>query len=156
MPDDPLADLRDIHLPADPSWWPPAIGWWLVAGLLALLIVGLVIFIRHRLARSAPRRHALAMLEKIQSIAVDKQHVQPCVQELSRLLRRVVLKRYPRIQTAGLTGDDWLRFLDETGATDQFTRGHGRVLASAPYSSSSNVDISKLTVLIEKWIRNNL
>ncbi|MBP6325901.1 MAG: DUF4381 domain-containing protein, partial [Dokdonella sp.] len=20
--------LRDIHLPPDPSWWPPAPGWW--------------------------------------------------------------------------------------------------------------------------------
>ena len=156
MPDDPLADLRDIHLPADPSWWPPAIGWWLAAGLLALIIVLLIMFVRHRRAQTAPRRHALSMLEKIQAIAVDEEHVQPCVQELSRLMRRVVLRRYPRVQAAGLIGDAWLEFLDDTGTTNQFTHGPGRVLAHGPYTPSSDADISKLTQLIAQWIKNNL
>ena len=31
-------ELRDIHLPDPLSWWPPAIGWWLlVIGSLALV-----------------------------------------------------------------------------------------------------------------------
>ena len=37
---DPLAQLRDIHLPEPVSWWPPALGWWLVAmTVMTLLIV---------------------------------------------------------------------------------------------------------------------
>ncbi len=156
IPDDPLADLRDIQLPADPSWWPPAIGWWLVAGLLALFIVAAIWLIRRHRVKTAPRRHALSLLEKIEAIAVDKDHVQPCVQELSRLMRRIVLQRYPRVQAAGLTGDDWLQFLDHTGTTNQFTHGAGRALAQGPYALNSDADISKLAPLIAQWIKKNL
>ena len=29
---DPLAGLRPLHRPLPVSWWPPAPGWWLLAG----------------------------------------------------------------------------------------------------------------------------
>ena len=35
----PELQLRDIHLPPEPSWWPPAPGWWLLAAILVAAIV---------------------------------------------------------------------------------------------------------------------
>ena len=35
----PQLQLRDIHLPPEPSWWPPAPGWWLLALLLVIYLV---------------------------------------------------------------------------------------------------------------------
>jgi len=41
--------LRDIHLPPDPSWWPPAPGWWVLAVLvLAMLLAGAWLWRRQR------------------------------------------------------------------------------------------------------------
>lgn len=37
MTSDPLAQLRDIHPPPPPSWWPPAPGWWILAALALVL-----------------------------------------------------------------------------------------------------------------------
>ncbi len=41
--EDPLAQLRDLHLPQAVADWPPALGWWLLAGLV---LSGLVWFMR--------------------------------------------------------------------------------------------------------------
>ena len=39
MQSDPLQQLRDVHLPPDPSWWPPAPGWWILAAVIAVIIL---------------------------------------------------------------------------------------------------------------------
>ena len=52
-----LSGLRDIHLPIEPSWWPPAIGWWL---LLAAFFVLLIIFaLCYLYWYTRPRQYAL-------------------------------------------------------------------------------------------------
>ena len=38
MEADPLAQLRDIHLPADISWWALAPGWWALIIMLGLMV----------------------------------------------------------------------------------------------------------------------
>ena len=58
--------LRDIHLPGDAPFWPPAPGWWLLALLIVALIVwGVVRAMRHyRIRRHRARvMAALAQLE---------------------------------------------------------------------------------------------
>jgi len=49
--------LRDIHLPAPLSWWPPAPGWWLLLTLLvAIALLGG--YLLHRYRRNALQRAA--------------------------------------------------------------------------------------------------
>ena len=36
--------LRDLHLPGEPSWFPPAPGWWLLA---VLLIIAAIVLLRY-------------------------------------------------------------------------------------------------------------
>jgi len=40
MNPDPLAPLRPLHLPDQIGWWPPAPGWWLLAGVAAVVLGG--------------------------------------------------------------------------------------------------------------------
>ncbi|HYN78294.1 MAG TPA: DUF4381 family protein, partial [Lamprocystis sp. (in: g-proteobacteria)] len=59
---DPLAGLRDWHLPAPVAWWPPAPGWWLVAGLVMVGVVVGWAWWQRRQRRRAAARIALSRL----------------------------------------------------------------------------------------------
>ena len=83
-------ELRDIHLPAAVSWWPPALGWWLLLALALGLGVAFLLWRRG----SATRRLRAAALAELGAIEGAFEHAgdgHACAQALSRLLRRLAL-----------------------------------------------------------------
>lgn len=150
----PVLDLRDVHAPPFPDFWPPAPGWWIAAVLLAgvLVIVSVQLYRRYRLRRL--RRQVLATLDTLTAGYSSEASV-GFVTDVSTLLRRVALRRFPRRRVAALFGADWCRFLDETGGNGGFSQGAGQVLASGPYAARVDVDSEGLTTLARTWIRKN-
>jgi len=150
----PALDLRDVHAPPFPDFWPPAPGWWIAAVLLAglLVFVSVQFYRRYRLRRL--RRQVLASLDTL-AAGYSEDAAVGFVTEVSMLLRRVALRRFPRHRVAALFGADWCRFLDETGGDGGFSRGAGQVLASGPYAARVEVDPEELTTLARLWIRKN-
>jgi hypothetical protein len=144
--------LRDIHAPAPPGVWPPAPGWWVLAGVgLVLLGFGLWwLYRRYRLARR--RRRILDQLAGLPGRATGAL----LAAEVSALLKRVALARYPRTEVASLTGTPWLELLDRTGGGGRFVQGPGRVLAEGPYAPAPDFDADALLALAGDWIRRNL
>jgi len=131
--------LRDLHLPEAVGWWPLAPGWWL---LLALLASGLVVLVRiwlARRARAAARRHALRELERCRSAYAEHGNAVRLGSELSELLRRTMLAYAPRADVAGLTGDEWLAWLDRDLDPPRFVGGAGRHLLELPYRNPASV-----------------
>jgi hypothetical protein len=153
LPMDPLAGLRDIHLPPTPPWWPPAPGWWLLAlAALAGAVLGVRLGVR-AWRRGRARRAAVRTLDALRARARDGETPQVLIAELSTLMRRAAMSRHAREQVAGLTGSGWLEFLDDD--THRFTRGTGRALVSAPYARAEQVDLEALLSLCESWVRRN-
>jgi len=150
----PALDLRDVHAPPLPDFWPPAPGWWIAAAvLIALLIfISVRLYRRYRLQRL--RRQVLSSLDAL-SAGYSAEGAVGFVTEISTLLRRVALRRFPRRRVAGLFGAEWCRFLDETGGGGGFTRGAGQVLADGPYAARVEIDPEGLTALARRWIRKN-
>ena len=151
MPQDPLAQLKDIHLPDPVGQWPPALGWWLLAVVVILLMVGIIVWLWQRHRKNAYRREALAYLDALQQRAAEHDPVTVATQ-LSSLLKRVAITLFGRHQTAGLNGSDWLRFLDEKGKTDAFSQGPGKILGSDIYKPNVQVDLTSLFELSKQWI----
>ena len=146
--------LKDIHLPDLPGFWPPAPGWWLVALLALALLIWAGVALRHYLLLRRQRKQVLGLLTQLEQQFDPKQATHHLAQ-LSILLRRVAVTRYSRHRVAALTGTDWLQFLDETGGNGQFCNGPGAVLATGPYQPHIEVEIDQLLPLVRDWIRRN-
>ena len=107
---DPLAQLKDIHLPAPVSAWPLSLYWWLVI-IIIVLIVGLAIYgVLHYLKKTQLTRLALAELTQLQQQGCE-------VNDLHHLLKRIVLTSFPRQTAASLHGEAWLKFLDQQASS---------------------------------------
>jgi Domain of unknown function (DUF4381) len=138
-----LAQLAPEHAPPPPAWWPPAPGWWIVA-VLGAVAVGVPCWRRlspHILRGRVSRNAALEELERIRSQA-DAGAVAPAIQ---RLLRRYALTVFERERVAPLTGESWVRFLSEYGAT-AFADGGGQAFLTAAYGGPHG------TLQRESWL----
>ena len=69
MPPELLQKMRDIHYPGDPSWFPPAPGWWLVAALLIAALIWLYRrFYRYRRDRAPYQWRSTCWIARAQSL----------------------------------------------------------------------------------------
>lgn len=129
----PPLQLRDIHLPPEPSWWPPAPGWWLLAALTIVLLVVLARLLQRRWRT----RKTMVALNAEFDVAASMVEPTARLAAISQLLRRAARLRNPNAAT--LQGEAWLRFLDEASgdvSAAPFSAGVGRVLMDGPYRAS--------------------
>jgi hypothetical protein len=97
---DPLAQLKDIHLPNTINDLPLAPGWWLLAVLFIVALSYLIIILRRYIQRNRARKTAIKQLKKIDN-----------TQEIIALLKWAALQYFPRAQVAKLSGESFKRFL---------------------------------------------
>jgi hypothetical protein len=148
-----LTLLRDIHTPPAVPWWPPAVGWWVLIGLLVGAAAWGHWYWRRR-RRGMVQQAALQVLARAQE---EFRHSGDAVQlaaQISQLLRRVAVAKFPDLKPGGLTGQDWLDFLDLTGGTTQFSQGVGRVLLTGPYQPRREIDAKALVALTKQWLHH--
>lgn len=145
--------LRDIHLPDPISWWPLAPGWWALMILLVIVVLLTTYFIRryrnHKISALYLAKQELERIKTDFNINQDKSNL---VKELSELIRRLSISVFPREESAGLTGEEWLKFLDQYSAKNEFDNGIGRVLIEAPYQANPDFNSNELIDLVSIWI----
>lgn len=102
-------ELRDIHLPPAPSWWPLAPGWWVLMVLGLLALIAAVWFLLHRHRQHKQRRLLLDELEKLAARHASVGDDAALAAALHQLLRRVA-RRHDEA-AAKQRGDSWRRTL---------------------------------------------
>ncbi|MBA2653906.1 MAG: DUF4381 domain-containing protein [Gammaproteobacteria bacterium] len=153
MAADLIHQLRDIHYPPPVPIWPLAVGWYYVFGFL-LIIMAVICY--WWLKTMQKRRLKKIVLHRLEQLQVQQDSQQNIAEELSMLLKRVALAIYPRREVAGLYGEEWLRFLDKTSLTTEFSQGAGRLLVIYPYQGKAEPLPEQLFHLIKNWVKKNL
>ncbi|MBO9445001.1 DUF4381 domain-containing protein [Ruegeria sp. R14_0] len=142
-----LVDLLDMLEPApapDPVSMVPQTWGWVV---LAAIIVGLIAFVIHAFLRH--RRVNAYRREALTELATAKDN--PA--KIAEILRRAALVAFPRDKVAGLHGDVWINFLNETFDQKRFSGTEADALTSAPYTTiPANPELTKLA---QQWIKSH-
>jgi len=128
-----LAELADIHLPEAINYWPPAPGWWILAGLLILFV-----YISYRLIRSflQIRHYRTALLEELQLVQrhwKKQQNIVLTAAKISSLLRRYCIDQNQRDKVAATSQQEWSHYLDIHLKPLEFSKKYQELIIELPY-----------------------
>ncbi len=145
--------LRDLHLPDPVGWWPLAPGWWILIALTLLGIGWMLLRAYRRWQFNAPRRYAIRTLAAVEAEYLSHRDIVRLGQQVSELLRRGMLAYAPRDEVAGLTGENWLMWLDCGLPVPYFHTDGGKSLLELPYRNPegdcSDVDVNALLAAVK-------
>jgi len=145
---DPLAQLKDIHLPSNVHNYPIAPGWWLLALIVLALIIYGVIKLRQYRAKRKAQKTALKQLAHAADIST-----------MVSVLKWAALQYFPRQQVAPLTGGAFKNFLIATLPTKQqaqFTQLSGENFSSVYQSNAASQSDAEFTAAAQLWLRHAL
>lgn len=143
--ENPLDQLRDIHLPDPINSYMLAPGWW----FLLLLILGGLFYWFYQWNR---KRKALLLLKPLSQEIETLYQMTPNTEslaKLSELMKRVVIIYYPRKKVAALSGSNWINFLNAQHSTLKFSEEQQTLLTNAVYQKNADVDSVQWQTLVQ-------
>lgn len=144
----PLDQLRGIHLPDAPGFWPLAPGWWLIG----IVILGLIILLIYKWHKSKHTRLVKKQaLDAIENIFVNKDKGQLPYRTNIILKRTAISMGYA--QSKPLYGEDWLLFLDNTANGKTSFQSSLPEFAASSYRPEVALDGNLLKQQSIQWIK---
>ncbi len=148
---DPLAELKDIHLPADISWWPLAPGWWMLMILCIVLLAGSYGFYHFVIKKRAYRKAALKELDLLGTAALDPNAY---IESVAAIIRRTAIcteKNQSGVtRVAQLQGKAWQEYLQQAMPAEQ-----AQIIAVSRYQPVQSLDGQALQKAAREWIKGH-
>ena len=153
MQDNPLQQLRDVHAPLAPEWWPPAPGWWLLSLATVMAVLWFVRLLWQAHTARRPIRRAKAMIRALRH-SHDQGRIDTLqyIHKSNEILKRLLVNALG-IRHLGATSDDqWLNALDTITKGREFSEGCGKILGSQRFSPRASAEIEAVDQLIQKLL----
>ena len=84
-----LSQLKDVHLPQNPSWWPLAVGYYILVTFFILIIGLLIFYIRKRKPIWALRKQLNFELKLIEEKYLQDNNISALQNNLVSLIKRI-------------------------------------------------------------------
>lgn len=154
-----LGELHPVIGPERVPFAPVTPGWYILAGLVLMLLIAVVIIRYRSWKKRAYRRYAVRLLIRwIQPRLLDPTERPMAMIQLSELLKTVAMKTYSRPKVACLSGEQWTDFLSNSCKKADFTSPPGSLLADIQYRNPDQWmkmeqdEILELVGLVNVWI----
>lgn len=144
-------ELRDIHLPDTVSWWPPAIGWWVLLLLIVLLLFVSYLLVK-KMRQVTVRQTAMTEFAIIKNTFLKTGNKTTLSQQISQLLRQVLLSSQQRTVVASVTGEEWLKLLKASHPKGIFKLEWLELIAVSSYKKQADYDAGELLDHLESWL----
>ena len=155
-----LAQLADIHLPEPVSYWPPAIGWWVLAAIALVLLT--ILFRKFANSRRQQKicQYAVAELQRCYD---NYSHTDPAnidqskldyVNQFNTVVRRVALVHYPHANAASLDGTSWVDFIRQKGESSLMTDDIAAALQYGRFQTKCDVDVDAMQSFGQQWVES--
>ncbi|AOY87247.1 hypothetical protein BKP64_03070 [Marinobacter salinus] len=149
-PQDPLSQLRDIHLPQSGGFWPPAPGWWVLALVLLLLLAVTAWLVRRQRRKSLWKRLAKAELVNLERRA---ERTGQWFSQLNTLLKRAAREGYPDLHPETLSGEAWIEFLlNYTPSDREASRPVVEAIVYSAWQPTVTADPKQALEFAHRWL----
>lgn len=142
MQQNPLDQLKDIHLPDPISIWPLGMGWWVLIALIICFVALTVWWIK----KNQWKRVAKQQLLSYEPVASVDYYYQ-----INRSLKQIAVQRFGS-QCAQLSGPRWLEFLDDQLKDPLFSREVPE-FGEAPDNPNAKPDPESVQRIALLWLK---
>lgn len=147
-----LAQLRDIHEPAAPAFWPLPIGWWILAALLVACLACLVWWLYTRRRADRPYRQLREATGRVQQLVrANELSNAEYLATVNRLYKHLLIEIEPTPGSRQAHGALWLTMLADRFNNDDFVTGAGKSLGTIRYAPLNYFD-ERIVSLVEQTL----
>ncbi|MEM7194830.1 MAG: DUF4381 domain-containing protein [Pseudomonadota bacterium] len=151
----PIDQLRDIHLPASPGWWPPAPGWWVIALLGTVSAVWIFRVILNRRKGRLKRRLAISALHNIHPDESGLYTIGD-VSKMWRIVKTLIRDEFGNQFVTSPTESEFRQFMQRTFDSNNFPdTAVWNALATAHYKPNLEIDAGFLKEFLIDWCRTH-
>jgi hypothetical protein len=151
-----LEQLHDIEGLDAISFWPLALGWWILIAVLAISSTLIIWYLVRALAfKRSWKNDTIKKLALLENNLTDST-ARETVIALSEYLRRIALRRFSRKECASLMGNSWLKWLDKHDSKGFNWEQKGRLLIDVPYTPKNyklpSEQVKELIHAVRNWV----
>ena len=156
LPTDPLAELRDIHLPPEIGWWPLAYGWWILITVLFTLTMFAIFFLVKQHRSNLYKRQALRELHALKKNLGSSNNDR--FSYALNILKKTCISNHRSVNAVSNNIRDFIVFIRNQSTKSLFQNipeNINEIMYDAEADEISSDDLNKFLTDAEKWISSH-